>query len=130
MLSVSVELKRSNAIRISFERDVSMILAELLGAGTVLLCGILIKYAKLYDLIAGYNMLPQEEKAKVDAQRLGNFVGNCLFAMAGVLLAGAVLIYFGYYWAETASWLVFFLIIVYTLIGANRIPPKDENTKP
>jgi hypothetical protein len=46
-----------------------MILSELLSAGTVLLCAILIKYAKLYDLMAGYNILPPERKAKVDAQR-------------------------------------------------------------
>lgn len=57
-----------------------MILADLLSAGTVILCGILIKYVKLYNLIAGYNMLSPEEKAKVDAHRLGNFIGNCLFA--------------------------------------------------
>lgn len=43
-----------------------MILADLLGAGTVILCGILIKYVKLYDLMAGYNMLSPEEKAKVE----------------------------------------------------------------
>lgn len=103
-----------------------MILAELLSAGTVLLCGILIKYARLYDLIAGYNMLSPEEKAKVDVQRLGNFIGNCLFAMAGVLLAGAIFVYFGYYWVETMTWLVFILIVIYTVIGANRIPPKGH----
>jgi hypothetical protein len=103
-----------------------MILAELLSAGTLLLCAILIKYAKLYDLMAGYNMLPPEEKSKVDAKRLGNFVGNCLLAMAGVLVAGAILIYFGCYWAETLSWLVFTLIVAYTVIGANSI----GSTKP
>jgi len=108
-----------------------MILANLLSAGTVILCGILIKYARLYDLIAGYNMLSPEEKAKVDVQRLGNFIGNCLFAMAGVLLVGAILIYFGYHWAEIAAWLVFMLIVVYTVIGPieSRQKAKAQNIK-
>ncbi|SFH14877.1 hypothetical protein SAMN05660649_04053 [Desulfotomaculum arcticum] len=42
-----------------------MILADLLGAGTVILCGILIKYVKLYDLMAGTICCPRRKRQRL-----------------------------------------------------------------
>ncbi|MFT7344650.1 MAG: undecaprenyl pyrophosphate phosphatase UppP [Lentimonas sp.] len=50
--------------------------------------GILIKYAKLYSLIAGYKTMSDEEKEKVDIKGIAELMKNVLFAMAVIVLAG------------------------------------------
>ena len=83
--------------------------------------GALIKYGKMYFLIAGYNTMPKEEKAKYDAQGIANVMWNGFVGMA-------LLIAIGHY---TAKWLgnppieryVFFSTVIigvaYIIIKAN-----------
>lgn len=56
-----------------------------------LFLGIIIKYGKQYNLIAGYNTLPDEEKSNIDIFRLANLVSNALFYMAIIIVMGNLL---------------------------------------
>lgn len=53
--------------------------------------GVLIKHAKMYFLIAGYNTMPQEEKAKYDIEGIATLFRNVMAGM-GLLMLIAVLI--------------------------------------
>lgn len=50
--------------------------------------GILIKYGKLYFLIAGYNTLPKEEKEKYDIEGISTLFRNVMFEMATMIFLG------------------------------------------
>ncbi|MEM7769739.1 MAG: DUF3784 domain-containing protein [Cyanobacteria bacterium P01_A01_bin.37] len=50
--------------------------------------GILIKYFKMYFLIAGYNTMSKEEKAKYDIDGLASVFRNAMFGMALINIAG------------------------------------------
>lgn len=53
--------------------------------------GLLIKYGKLYMLIAGYNTMSKEEQQKVDIQGIASVFRNGMFGMAALLLIGYAL---------------------------------------
>lgn len=50
--------------------------------------GIMIKYGKMYYLIAGYNTLPPEEQKKYDIDGIATVFRNGMFFMALMLLIG------------------------------------------
>ncbi|KJD36527.1 hypothetical protein PW52_02420 [Tamlana sedimentorum] len=50
--------------------------------------GILIKYKKMYWLIAGYNTMPKKEKQKYNIEGIANVFGNVMFGMALILILG------------------------------------------
>ncbi|MGL2964573.1 DUF3784 domain-containing protein [Flavobacterium sp. RSB2_4_14] len=50
--------------------------------------GILIKYGKMYFLIAGYNTLSKEEKEKFDIKGIATVFRNTMFGMAGCIILG------------------------------------------
>lgn len=52
------------------------------------LLGILIKYGKMYFLIAGYNTMSKEEREKVDIKKLANLFKNTMFGMAILIIIG------------------------------------------
>ena len=54
--------------------------------------GIIIRELKAYDLIAGYNTMPDEEKAQYDIESVANQLGILLYFFA--LLAAIVMILF------------------------------------
>ncbi len=56
------------------------ILFIIIGAG--------VKYGKAYFLIAGYNTLPKEEKAKYDIEGIATVFRNTFFGMALALILG------------------------------------------
>jgi len=69
--------------------------------------GVLIKYGKMYFLIAGYNTMSAEEKAQYNIKKIATLFRNVTFAMAAVLVIG----YFLTFWlnssaVETASILI------------------------
>lgn len=80
-----------------------------------------IKYGKMYSLIAGYNTMPEKEKAKYDIKRMGNMMGNVFFIMAFLLFVG----YFAakHFDDPEIEWIslsvIVFLGIPYLLIRAN-----------
>jgi hypothetical protein len=53
-----------------------------------LVLGILIKYGKMYFLIAGYNTMSKEERDKVDIKKLANLFKNTMFGMALIIIFG------------------------------------------
>lgn len=53
-----------------------------------IVCGILIKYLKMYFLIAGYNTMSKEKQARYDIKGIAAMMGNTLFVMAFVLILG------------------------------------------
>lgn len=88
--------------------------------------GILIKYFRWYWLISGYNTMPAEKKKNVDAQGLGNFMGNCMFVIAGIFLAGIIIDSMGFSWGIMASALIMSVFVIYILVAAQKY---DHNKK-
>ena len=50
--------------------------------------GILIKYRKMYFLIAGYNTMSKEEKEKYDIEGIARVFKNVMFGMAFIIIVG------------------------------------------
>ena len=50
--------------------------------------GILIKYGKMYFLIAGYNTMSKEEKSKYDIEGIATIFRNTMFGMALIVITG------------------------------------------
>ena len=50
--------------------------------------GFLIKYGKMYWLIAGYNTMPKEEKEKYNIEGIANLFRNVMFGMALIIIFG------------------------------------------
>ena len=50
--------------------------------------GILIKYGKMYWLIAGYNTMSKEEKEKYNIEKIANVFRNVMFGMALIIILG------------------------------------------
>jgi hypothetical protein len=50
--------------------------------------GILIKYGKMYFLIAGYNTMPREEKEKYNIEGIASLFGNVMFGIALIIVTG------------------------------------------
>ena len=50
--------------------------------------GILIKYFKMYSLIAGYNTMSKKEKKNIDIKKLADVLRNGMFGMAMILIFG------------------------------------------
>ena len=50
--------------------------------------GILIKYGKMYSLIAGYNTMSKEEQQKIDIKGIAAVFRNTMFGMALIIIIG------------------------------------------
>lgn len=50
--------------------------------------GSLIKYGKMYFLIAGYNTMSEEEKEKYNIERIATVFRNAMFGMAFLIFIG------------------------------------------
>lgn len=57
----------------------------------LILLGVLIKHAKWYFLIAGYNTMPKEQKESYDIEGIATLFRNVMFYMGGVLIIGSIL---------------------------------------
>lgn len=71
------------------------------------------------DLIAGYNTMAEEEKAKYDERALCRFMGKLMLSLAAcwaVSAAGLLLERMAFFWAGFA---LFAVAIVFALIYAN-----------
>ena len=53
-----------------------------------IILGILIKYGKMYFLIAGYNTMPAKKKAKYDIGGIATLFRNAMFGMALIIIIG------------------------------------------
>jgi len=87
-------------------KTIAMIIVGLV-MGLFILFGIILSTGRGAFLIAGYNSLSPEEKAKYDIKKLTNFMGKLMFALASsmVFLIFAILY-------ET-EWLLFLTILLF-----------------
>ena len=84
-----------------------------------IILGIVIKYGKMYFLIAGYNTMSPEEKKKYDIEGIANLFKNTFWAMALLILLGALISYltqipkieFFCFWAAMAVGVPYLLIL-------------------
>ena len=53
-----------------------------------IILGILIKYGKMYSLIAGYNTMSKEEQEKYDIKGIATVFRNAMFGMALIMIVG------------------------------------------
>ena len=53
-----------------------------------ILIGVLIKYGKMYFLIAGYNTMSKDKKAEYDIEKIATLMKNVMFMMALVIIIG------------------------------------------
>ncbi|GER59292.1 hypothetical protein ULMA_14000 [Patiriisocius marinus] len=96
-----------------------------------IILGIIIKYGKMYFLIAGYNTMPKEERAKFDADGIATVFRNAMFGMALIMIIG----YFLANWLdnpniENGTFFGAILIgIPYLLIKSNSDKFKIDNEK-
>ncbi len=86
--------------------------------------GILIKYGKLYFLIAGYNTMPQKEKENYDIEGIATVFRNSMFGMAFILIIG-------YFVAEYLKnqMIEFYALFLAILIGFPYLLIKSNSNK-
>lgn len=53
-----------------------------------ILIGVLVKYGKMYFLIARYNTMTKQEKEKYDIESIATLMKNVMFGMAFIVIAG------------------------------------------
>lgn len=99
-------------------------------AGLLLFLGVMIKYFKAYDLIAGYNTASPEVRRYAEEKGLGNFVGSWIITLGLIILAGGVAGRLGYVWVELASWGVFTAALVYIVVRAQEFTPPGSRISP
>ena len=70
-----------------------MWISNLLGGAMMLFFGFIVRFMKASGLIAGYNTMSKEEKAKYDEEKLTRFVGDPYLSMYRLPLS----VYPGFY---------------------------------
>ena len=80
----------------------------IIAAIILILLGALIKYGKMYFLIAGYNTLPKEEKNKYNVDGIATVLWNGMLGMALILILGHFI----------AKWLDYPQVGTYAMFGA------------
>ncbi|MBL7472242.1 DUF3784 domain-containing protein [Robertkochia sediminum] len=53
--------------------------------------GVLVKYGKFYNLIAGYNTMPETQKKRYDIDGIASVFRNAMFGMALIIVLGYLL---------------------------------------
>jgi len=80
----------------------------------------------MYWLISGYNTMSAEKKKNVDTQQLGILMGNVCFILGFLTFFGFLLIVLQAFTAGMIVLALFFPVIIYTLITAQKY---DGNTR-
>lgn len=91
--------------------------------------GILVRYFKMYMLMAGYNTMSKDEKAEVDVKKLANVFRNGMFGMAIIIIIGYLISqYLNEPKIENYFLFASFIIgVPYLLIYANAKNTKTKN---
>ncbi|HWP96988.1 MAG TPA: DUF3784 domain-containing protein [Syntrophomonadaceae bacterium] len=108
------------------------IIMTLITSGMLILFGALTKYGKAYNLIAGYNTSSPEEKKYMAEKGLGDFIGRQLMITAGAPLVGLLFSLGGFVWGFEVGIALLIIIVIYTVIGAQRYnpPPSFHSSHP
>ena len=83
--------------------------------------GVLVKYGKMYFLLAGYNTMSKEEKDKYNVEGIASVFRNGMFGMATILIIGQLIAI----WTENLHinkytiWTALLIGIPYLLFKAN-----------
>ena len=56
-----------------------------------IIIGVLVKYGKMYSLIAGYNTMSAEKKAAYDIEGIATLLKNVFFGMALLIILGYII---------------------------------------
>ena len=56
-----------------------------------IIIGVLVKYGKIYSLIAGYNTMSAEKKAAYDIEGIATLLKNVFFGMALLIILGYII---------------------------------------
>ena len=56
-----------------------------------IIIGVLVKYGKMYSLIAGYNTMSDEKKAAYDIEGIATLLKNVFFGMALLIILGYII---------------------------------------
>lgn len=94
----------------------------------LIVLGFLIKYGKMYFLVAGYNTMSKEEKEKYDIEGIATLFRNIMFGMAFGILAGVLI---SYWIAKSEIGTYFFygsisIGTIYLLIASNSKKYKNK----
>ena len=89
-----------------------------------------IKYFGGEFLISGYNTSSPAEQKYMKEKGIGAFVGNYLYLLAGIILAGYLVKKAGFVWGADISWALFVVVIVVMLIRARRFSPPASLSTP
>lgn len=81
-------------------------------------------------LIAGYNTASSAGQKYMAEKGIGAFVGNYLYFLAGIILAGYLGKKAGLVWGEAIAWGLFAITIMVMLIRAQRFQPPASITRP
>ena len=83
--------------------------------------GILIKYGKMYFLIAGYNTMSKEEKEKYNIEEIATVFKNVMFGMGFIIILGLLVGNITENWAllNYAFWTAMIIGIPYLLFESN-----------
>ena len=96
----------------------------------LILLGILIKHASMYNLIAGYSSMPSDKRMNFDISGFSTLLRNCL-VLTGLVFIGGHLFFKWIGW-ETASGLIVLIslpVLIYLLIigqSYNRDYPVEK----
>jgi len=71
----------------------------------LIVIGILIKHARMYFLIAGYNTMPKERKQHFDIKGFSTLFRNCFILMGVIIIAGQYVLFWAG-WKNGPLWIV------------------------
>ncbi len=90
----------------------------------------IIKYFGGEALISGYNTSSPAEQKYMKEKGIGAFMGNYLYLLAGIILAGYLIEKAGFIWGIDISWALFVVVIIVMLIRARRFNPPASLSTP
>ncbi|MFP4017259.1 MAG: DUF3784 domain-containing protein [Halanaerobiales bacterium] len=94
-----------------------------------LIIAVLIKYLKMYGLIAGYNTASAEEKENVDEEKLGNLVGNFCLVLAAAFLLTYLLRFIGLKLPIFLPYAILLITLPYILYKAQKYDHNEKKDK-
>lgn len=89
--------------------------------------GYLIRVRKMYWLISGYNTMSAEKKKRVDTENLGLLIGNMCFVLGCLMFIGFLFIFLEVFTIGFVALALFFPVIIYTLITAQKYDGTNFN---
>ena len=92
--------------------------------------GIIIRELKAYDLIAGYNTMPDEEKAQYDIESVANQLGILLYFFALLAAIVMILFYFAHFSLPMKELIMFcYVAIILFILGIAMLVFNKKNIR-